>query len=266
MTKVFTKSVIFFAFLLFSAAGIAQSLLTSTVLTRDYHFAAAGKNIEYTLFVPGSYNANEETALLVLLHGLGSNPQQVINYTGIQEQAEEHGYIVVAPFGYNERGWYGTMNAAALALFSRDDVTDPDNMGELSEQDVLNVLDIIEGEFNIDSDRTYLMGHSMGGGGTYHIGMKYADKWAALAPMAPAIYSSPDDLEKIRDMPIIVVQGDQDELVPVAIARNWVAKMAELNMTHKYIEIAGGDHVSSITENPEMIAEIFQFFNDTKIK
>ena len=50
--------------------------------------------------------------LIVLLHGLGSNPQQVIRYKGIVEQAESRGYIVVAPFGYNERGWYGSRGKA----------------------------------------------------------------------------------------------------------------------------------------------------------
>lgn len=251
-----------FLFLLVSTTGLAQGLETGTVLIRSYHYAAAAKDLEYALFVPTSYDASEDTPLIVLLHGLGSNPQQVIGYQGIQEEAEEHGYIVVAPYGYNERGWYGTMNDQALARFRPEGVTDPENMGQLSEQDVLNVLGLIQDEFNIDDERTFLMGHSMGGGGTYHIGMKYADKWAGLAPMAPAIYTSPDELEGIKDIPIIVVQGDQDELVPVATARNWVAKMVELDMTHKYIEIAGGDHVRSITENPQMIAEIFDFFNE----
>jgi predicted peptidase len=110
------------------------------------------------------------------------------------------------------------------------------------------------------------MGHSMGGGGSFYLGVKYADNWAALAPMAPAIYSSPDALATIKRMPIIVVQGDQDNLVPVAGTRLWIAKMKELKMKHKYIEIAGGNHIQSISQNPQMIAEVFDFLSKQKRK
>jgi predicted peptidase len=42
-------------------------------------------------------------------------------------------------------------------------VTDPAEVTQLSEKDVLNVLEMIREEFNVDDERTYLMGHSMGG-------------------------------------------------------------------------------------------------------
>ena len=120
---------------------------------------------------------------------------------------------------------------------------------------------MVRDEFTVNPDRIYLMGHSMGGGGTFYLGIKYADRWAGLAPMAPAIYSSPNQLEPVQHLPIIVIQGDQDRLVSVEIARRWVAKMKELGMTHEYIEIKDGNHVSSITQNPEMIGQVFAFFN-----
>ena len=37
--------------------------------------------------------------------------------------------------------------------------------------------------------------------------------------------------------------------------------MKELGMAHEYIEIKDGNHVTSITRNPEMIGRIFAFFN-----
>jgi hypothetical protein len=45
------------------------------------------------------------------------------------------------------------------------------------------------------------------------------------------------------------------------MVRSWVERMKELKMTHKYKEIAGGDHVRSITANPAMIGEVFEFFD-----
>ena len=50
----------------------------------------------------------------------------------------------------------------------------------------MNVLDMIRKEFNVDENRTYLMGHSMGGAGSIYLGVKYASIWAAIGAEAPA--------------------------------------------------------------------------------
>ena len=245
---------------------VAEELQKGVVLTRSYDFKEAGKAMEYTLFVPSGYEAKKATPLVILLHGLGSNPKQVIGYQGITEQAEKYGFIVAAPYGYNAGGWYGSRGSGKdfgprLPPAAADA---PANLGELSEKDVLNVLELMRKEFNVDAKRTYLMGHSMGGGGSFYLGMKYNDLWAALAPMSPAIYSDPDELKAMIKTPVIVVQGDKDTLVPVEGTRRWIAKMQELGMKHKYIEIAGGNHIQSISQNPSMIAEVFAFLNEQK--
>ena len=61
-------------------------------------------------------------------------------------------------------------------------VTDSAKVAELSEKDAMNVLEMMRKEFNVDDRRIYLMGHSLGGGGSLHMGEKYADKWAAVSP------------------------------------------------------------------------------------
>ena len=135
------------------------------------------------------------------------------------------------------------------------------NLGELSEKDVLAVLALVQKDYSVDPKRSYLMGHSMGGGGTLYLGMKYPERWAALAALAPAIYSNPDSLEAIRQMPVMVVQGDQDRLVHVENTRRWVTRMKELKMDYRYVEIPGGDHIFSVAANPAMIGEVFDFFD-----
>ena len=107
------------------------------VEVRSYEFKQAGKEIEYTVFVPTRYDAAKKTPLVVLLHGLGSNPRQVIRYQGLLAQAEEHGYIIVAPYGYNRRGWYGSRghgNKFPRSFRQARDapINEPENLGELS--------------------------------------------------------------------------------------------------------------------------------------
>ncbi len=233
------------------------------VVERHYVFEAAHRqNMTYALFVPTGYDATKPAPLVVLLHGLYSNPWQVIHYAGVVEEAEKRGYLVVAPFGYNEGGWYGSLGPGKdFGIKINPPPHSPENLGELSEQDVLNVLSLVRKEYTVDSKRIYLMGHSMGGGGTLYLGMKHRGLWAALAPMAPAIWSQPETLADIRDTPIIIVQGDQDALVKVENTRRWVAEMKDLHMDYQYIEIKGGDHIFSIAANAETIAKVFDFFD-----
>jgi predicted peptidase len=241
-----------------------QSPTFARIQARTYQFSDGASPIQmpYEVFVPTRYDPSRRTPLIVSLHGLGSNPTQVIRYQGFTDEAEARGYIIVAPMGYNSGGWYGSRGPGRAGRGGRGGASDePENLGELSEKDVLNVLNMVRKEFNVDPARTYLFGHSMGGGGTYHIGIKYKDVWAALAPAAPAIYTSPDTLEAIRNIPIIVVQGDEDNLVDVNVTRRWIEKMKSLGMKHEYIEVAGGDHTRVISRSPGTVKRIFDFFD-----
>lgn len=229
----------------------AENPTTSRIQKRVYHFEEAGKEMEYGLFVPSTYDGTKKVPLIVALHGLGSNPQRILRYHGLTDLAERHGYVVAAPMGYNPFGWYG-----APSPFARK--TNPDNLGELSEKDVMNVLALVRRDFAIDSNCMYLMGHSMGGGGVWHLGLKHPDLWAGLAPIAPAIYRQPDGLEKISHVPVILIQGARDWIVPPKGARRWAERMRELKMIHEYVEVPGGGHDDVAIEK---LPKVFEFFN-----
>ena len=222
---------------------------------RTYEMPQAdGAEMEYRVYVPTGYDGDRATPLVIALHGLGSGTMYMMEYNNLVELAEDYGYIVATPMGFNERGWYGGRGAGNE--FNRREDPGPDNLGELSELDVMNVLGIMREQYNVDERRIYLIGQSMGGGGTWHLGMKYPDLWAALAPMAPAIYSNPDALAAARSLPVMVVMGDADEAVDVEVTRRWVAKMEELGMNYEYIEVAGGTHFSAGRQN---IDKVFAF-------
>ena len=76
--------------------------------------------------------------------------------------------------------------------------------------------------FKVDDDRTYLMGHSMGGAGTLYLAIKHPQRWAAIAALAPAAFAvDREGLSKIPKMPIMLVHGDMDTVVPVTVGRAW---------------------------------------------
>ena len=62
---------------------------------------------------------------------------------------------------------------------------------------------------------------------------------------------------KIPKMPVMLVHGDMDTVVPPSVSRPWVEMMRSLKMPHEYIEVPGGDHGTVIASHQ---AEIFAFF------
>ena len=217
---------------------------------RTYTFPPTGETIPYALFIPSSYNEGNPAPLIISLHGLGRTYDWLMGYHGFLDQAEANGYIVVTPLGYIRRGWYG----------SRE--TEDQQDSKYSEQDVMEVLRLVRDELSVDNNRIYLWGHSMGGAGTYHIAAKYPDLFAGLGVAAPAPESDLDiktTLERIKHIPIFVLQGDEDGLV--TLTRRWVKQMQDLGMQHVYAEIPGGDHSLVISQNSEHMQKFIDFFN-----
>ena len=263
------------------------------VRLKTYAFEAAGNiQMEYRVYVPTGYDERTATPLVVALHGAGSDTVYMMEYNNLVELAESYGFIVATPMGYHPRGWYGARGPGNDFNRRRED-PGPANLGELSEKDVLNVLAIVredswrgliargrrrqyrlaivrdglaetavaaaeQVEAAHNDRRIYLIGQSMGGAGTFYLGSKYADIWAALVPMAPAVSGSPDSLEPALHLPVMVVMGDADQIVDVNVTRRWVAKMKELGMRYEYIEVPGGSHSSAGREN---IDKVFAFLD-----
>lgn len=238
------------------------------IQVKTYDFKELGAPSEYQLFVPSRYDRTKPTPLIVLLHCLQCPPQQFIRSADLTELAEQRGYVVVAPMGVNLHGWYGARGNAVARTTPREgrggqapEPADPPNLGELSELDVMNVLAIVKNDFNIDPKRTYLAGQSMGGGGTFYIGIKHPELWAALAAADPAVTGGPEQLRVIPSMPVIVIQGDADRLVKVENTRKWIDEMKSLGMTFEYIEVPDGDHMVPFIRTPENMRKVFDFLD-----
>ena len=226
------------------------------ILERHYYFEAADEIMPYRVFVPKSYDGSKAYPLIIALHGLGGTEATFMQGHGgtLPKLAEEHGYLVAAPLGYRRNGGYGRTSA----LLPADDATA--RMARFSEEDVMNVLDLMRKNYQVDPDRIYLMGHSMGGGGTWNLGTKYAEIWAALGPIAGGgAASSVIPLENLKenDVPVIVVHGDADRTVPVEGSRTLVAEMKQLGIPHEYIEVTGGGHSDVVAPNLPRIVGFF---------
>jgi len=132
-----------------------RSSTAHRIQQRSYLFTNTNEKIEYAVFVSTKVKKEKKSPLVIGLHGLGTPPAVWLGR--ITDAAEAAGYIVAAPMGYTVTGWYGANGSGRPVGGS--------SVGALSEEDVMNVLDLMKQEFNVDERRIYLAGHSMGGAG-----------------------------------------------------------------------------------------------------
>jgi len=123
---------------------------------------------------------------------------------------------------------------------------------------VMNVLDIVRREYRIDTRRTYLMGHSMGGFGTWFLGQKRIGTWAAIAPMSGINDNGLKELDfkKLARIPVLVAVGEQ-ETDTVVTSKKAVAALKAAGGKAVYVEIAGGTHGSMVAPSTAQIMEFF---------
>ena len=207
-----------------------------------YRSSFDGQLVPYRIYVPSNYDKSKKYPLIMLLHGAGGDENNFLDrYEGMWPKlAEERGYVIVAANGRGPLGGYLKENG--------------------SEADVMDVIALVEKNYNIDSAREYLAGHSMGGGGTWRLGLLYRNRFAALAPIAgtrpsPAIDAA---LSSGRKVPMIVVCGAKDALVPVAGCRQVAEKLKSSGYDSKYLEYPEGDHLSVALTS---IKDIFDWFD-----
>jgi predicted esterase len=197
----------------------------------------------YRFYIPANYDAKKKWPMVVALHGMGGDENSFFagyDKGAIRRVAEERGYIVVCPKGRSPYSMY-------LAT---------------AERDVIDVINEMKRDFSIDDDRVYLMGHSMGGYGSWSIAANNPNIFAAIGPIAGGgtPFSRPK-LKAITHVPWIVIHGDKDPTVPVEESRKMVKAGKELGVEIKYIEVPGGNHGDVVVP---AFKEIFDWFDAHK--
>src|SRR5580693_9514430 len=131
----------------------------------QYYFAEAGEASPYRLYVPTTYDGKSALSLIVIFHGGGQSEDTPFTRTNgqLQKLAEEHGYIVISPFGYRSTAFFGNTWPIPKGSNTAAPATDQQQTYALSEKDVLNLIDLTEKEYKVDPTHVFLMGNSMGG-------------------------------------------------------------------------------------------------------
>lgn len=157
------------------------------------NFEYLGRLQPYGMLVPEAYqDRTGPWPLILYLHGLNNfyyEPFGVL--PNLDEVVTGHGYLFAGLLGRGDLSYLGR-----------------------GEVDVLEVLADIRAHYDVDPDRVYLMGHSMGSIGTHNVATRNPDLFAAVAPSE--IAASEDLLLNLRHVPWLMMAGLEDPLDPGA--------------------------------------------------
>jgi poly(3-hydroxybutyrate) depolymerase len=234
---------------------------------REYTFVPTGQRMPYRIYVPTRWDGNSSLPIVLFLHGAGANESTYLDIAGglLEKLAEEHGYIVVSPFGFTPLGAYG--NPLRLpAVFGESKTAAAQRLGvtperrrelDLSELDVITALEIVTEEYGADRARTFLAGHSMGSGGVWHLAARYPERWRAVAPMSgPFIDKETYPFDRIRDLPVFMTEGTGAK-PSLEGSRALAAFMRAGRFDFEYLEV-DGDHGGMV---PMVWPAIFDYFD-----
>ena len=146
---------------------------------------------------------NADSRMLVLnFHGFTSDGLQEEVLSRMNGAADEHGFVVVYPYGVAQ-SWNAGKCCGDAWTNSVDDVGF-----------VRALLYRLESDYCIDDKRVYATGMSNGGFLSHRLGCEVADRFAAIAPVAGVMGIDPMDCKPPRPVPVIEFHGTKDPLVP----------------------------------------------------
>lgn len=239
----------------FSLNSTMAQTLSEGPQVLSFHSDVDDTEQPYGIYIPPNYQPTKKYPLVVMLHGAGSNHRLSLRRVfGKSNQENENDveasryfpewkdrdYIVASAYARGTMGYQG-----------------------IAEKDVLDMIDDVKQRFNIDENRTYLTGLSMGGGGAMWIGLSYPDLWAAVAPVCPAYtHGTLDFSDNAINYPMSIHQGDQDQAVSPERVRSAVEHLKAKGINTTYTEYPGVGHNS--WEDAYADGKIFDWFDQYK--
>ncbi len=231
-----------------SSHPLAEPRSTSVIQSQkhvqtSHHFTRTielKQTLDYLQFLPRDYDAKRAGGwpLILFLHGAGERGSDVskVKVHGPPKRVESNPdfpFVLISPLCPPGKTW---------------------NVSELN-----GLLDKVLVELNIDQNRVYLTGLSMGGYGTWELGIAHPERFAAIAPICgggerlPILLATGSRREDLQTLPVWAFHGGKDSVVPVEESTRMVEALNHIGAEDVKLTIhpnAGHDSWTQTYDDP----------------
>ncbi len=222
------------------------------LLRKRYQSKATGKQREYFLYLPVGYQSetSKKWPVILFLHGGGERGDGLddLKYTLMHGplmeawiQGRDLPFIIInpqmpmfdrpqrerpplperSPEGTAPARPYGNRPSQPMAREAapeeaRNRSGSPPQGWETVEGEVLAMVDNTAADYRADAARVYLTGLSYGGYGTWFLGSRHPERWAAIAPICGGGDPKMVDRMVAQKLPLWIFHGGRDTTVPVS--------------------------------------------------
>lgn len=184
-----------------------------------------GRDYRYVVYLPPDYDGSKPYPMILFLHGAGEcgrdGWKQVAVGLGpaLMLASEKWPFVAVIPQKPEVRERWEDHDALLMAM-----------------------LDRAKKDYKLDETRFYLTGLSQGGRGTWALGAKHPDLWAAIAPVCG--WADAETAPALKSLPIWAFHGDMDTAVPLKASEDIVKAVKEAGGEPKLTVYPGVGHNS----------------------
>ncbi len=215
------------------------------------------QNLPYRLLLPINYDEKKTYPLVVFFHGAGErgtdNETTLTHIAPLflkPENRTQYACFVLVPQCPTESKWVDTD-------WTLDSHIQPANpSGSL--KSTIDLVELLQKKYSIDSKRLYVTGLSMGGFATWDLITRFPDKYAAAVPICGGADEAKAIL--IKTMPLRVFHGALDKLVKTSRSRNMVDALKKEGSNVIYTEYPQVGHGSwkPAYEEPDLLEWLFK--------
>ena len=218
-SKIIIKQIIsFIIFITTLNVSYAQGYISETI-QHD------GLLREYSIYVPESYDGTTNFPLLFNLHGGGGTIAFHIGIADMSPIADTANFIVVCPQARPDPSDGNSFNWIAKVPGTFDDVSF-----------FSSLIDTIASNYQIDQNRIYACGYSLGGDMSFELACKLNSRIAAIAPVARTMQANPNSFcSPVHPTGVLTILGTDDITSPYnGIIYQGVEYYLSAAATHSY--------------------------------
>jgi predicted peptidase len=210
------------------AMFVSSAQALKAQLSKDYknYQQSRHRGMRYGLFKPDHYDPKISYPMIVYLHGSTDTASRELTWYKEIVQKENPCFVLSPKTTEPNQGWGNTW----------------ENKHTPAMEHTLSLLDSLVAQYNIDKNRLYIYGISMGGFGVFSVLAKEPGKFAGAYAVCGG--SNINAASKIIT-PLWIFHGAEDDVVPVRLSKNMFDEMVSKgNKTVRYTEYETVKHNS----------------------